>query len=62
MAEQIGQCHDAQLLEPLGGLGPHALEVAHRRVRGRVAFLVLIFILPMWDELPASYPGMADTA
>ena len=35
VAEQIGQCHDAQLLEPLGGLGPHALEVAHRRVRGQ---------------------------
>ena len=35
VAEQVGQCHDAQLLEPLGGLGPHALEVAHRRVRGQ---------------------------
>ena len=35
VAEQVGQCHDAQFLEPLGGLGPHALEVAHRRVRGQ---------------------------
>ena len=34
VAQQVGQRHDAQLLESLGGLGADALQVAHRRVRG----------------------------
>ena len=34
VAQQVGQRHDAQLLEPLGGLGADALQVAHRRIRG----------------------------
>lgn len=33
MAQKVGQRHDAQLLEPLGGLGAYPLQVAHRRVR-----------------------------
>ena len=34
VAQQVGQRHDAQLLEPLSGLGANALQVAHRRIRG----------------------------
>ena len=34
MAQKVGQRHDAQLLEPLSGLGANALQVAHRRIRG----------------------------
>ena len=34
MAQQVCQRHDAQLLEPLSGLGANALQVAHRRIRG----------------------------
>ena len=30
---EVGQRHDAQLLEPLGGLGAYPFQVAHRRVR-----------------------------
>ena len=49
VAEQIGQCHDAQFLKPLGSLGPHALEVAHRRVRGQggVMFLSAKIVSPL---------------
>ena len=40
VAQQVGQRHDAQLLEPLSGLGAYPFQVAHRRVRhqGRMKF------------------------